>query len=318
MSGVQVVTGERASSAAEEMAGPACYGYSIRSSLEFCALRPGPGTPLAVTEADDEPNPSGPPSGEWFDQGAPFARLWDHNGTYSLWIDPLGWFSVDPGAPTIKAPSWVGPRREVGLWGLPMALCFLERGDLPLHAAAVEVEGRAIVLAAPGRHGKTTLAGAFVQAGHRLLSEDLTCLRAAPEPAVLPGPALMRLRRDVIEHLVLPGVEVVAETPDRVLVTLSETGRGGAGAVPVGAVVFLKLREGETALTRRSPATVVPDLWGLSMKRPTDSARRRCFQTIAALAGSVPMWDLRRRLSFSDLPSIVERIVNTCRERREP
>ena len=56
-------------------------------------------------------------------------------------------------------------------------LCFRARGDTALHAAAVEVDGQAVVLGAPGTFGKTTLAAAFHAAGHRLLSEDTTCIR---------------------------------------------------------------------------------------------------------------------------------------------
>jgi hypothetical protein len=291
--------------------GVGCYGYTIQSPLSFCALRPINGTPLTITEADPEWTPSGAPEREWRDRGIPFARLWAGDGSYTLWIDQVGWFGIDPATPAITVPSSLrGPRREVRLWGLPMALCFLKRGDLSLHAAAIDVDGRAVILAAPGRHGKTTLAAAFVQAGYRLLSEDLTCVRARSEAVVFPGPAFMRLRRDVIDHLDLPAARVVAEERERFLVTVD--GRGDAGPVPIGAVVFVHPGSGEAVLTRRSRTAVLPDLWNLTMKFPTYDDRGRCFQHLVDFAGTVPMWDLHRRLSFPDLPFVVERIVDTC------
>src|SRR2546430_14670805 len=79
----------------------------------------------------------------------------------------------------------------------PPALCCMHRGALPLHAAAVEIESRAVVIAAPGRHGKTTLALAFQRHGYRVLTEDLACCSLASTPKLLPGPALLRVRPDV-------------------------------------------------------------------------------------------------------------------------
>ena len=65
---------------------------------------------------------------------------------------------------------------EVRMFGVPSSLITLERGDLSMHAAAVEVGGGAVVLAGPSRYGKTTLAAAFAAAGHRVLAEDMaTC-----------------------------------------------------------------------------------------------------------------------------------------------
>ena len=81
-----------------------------------------------------------------------------------------------------------GPRREARLFGLPAALCFMTRGDVAVHAAAVDVDGSALLLAAPGRFGKTTLAAAFAGEGFRLLAEDTACYRSIPRPIGAPRP----------------------------------------------------------------------------------------------------------------------------------
>ena len=82
----------------------------------------------------------------------------------------------------------------------------MARGDLAVHAAAVDVDGSALLLAAPGRYGKTTLAAAFAGQGYRLLAEDTTCYRPSSDPSVLPGLAMLRIRPDVHEHLSHPAV----------------------------------------------------------------------------------------------------------------
>src|SRR5438034_1082947 len=119
---------------------------------------------------------------------------------HRMWTDLEGWFEIDAANRSVTVPPCSDPvRREERFWGVPVSLCYLLRGDVGIHAAAVEVEGAGVLLAAPGRSGKTTLAGAFLAAGHRLLSEDLSCCRSSPVPLLLPGPAMLRVRRDVHE-----------------------------------------------------------------------------------------------------------------------
>src|SRR5207244_12530639 len=101
-------------------------------------------------------------------------------------------------------------------WGIPAALRCMHRGDLPLHAAAVEVESRALVLAAPGWHGKTTLALAFQRHGYRVLTEDLACCSLASTPKLLPGPALLRVRPHVYPGRPPAGPHVVPARRNRV------------------------------------------------------------------------------------------------------
>jgi hypothetical protein len=59
------------------------------------------------------------------------------------------------------------------LLGPVLALYLHRSGRLVLHASAVDVEGRAFVVLGDKGAGKSTLAGALVSNGHRLLSDDL-------------------------------------------------------------------------------------------------------------------------------------------------
>jgi hypothetical protein len=200
------------------------------------------------------------------------------------------------------------PRLEARLWGIPAALCFITRGDVPVHAAAVEVDGSAILFAAPGRHGKTTLASAFVGAGHRLLSEDVSCCRVGERPAVLPGPAMLRVRRDSYEHLEIPGTYPVMEDPDRVHLAVDESLRGDGSPVPIRAVIFLQ-EEREWELEPVPVPEAIRDLWTLSLKLPNDADRTRCFESLADLARRVPVYNLYRHLDFDRLEEDVKRIA---------
>lgn len=292
-----------------------CFGYEVHSSLPFVSLRSGRGDPLQVTEqASEPPDRDGEPQLHWFDEaGNVVAEIFSINGTYDVWIDGVGWFHVDPSVPSVVAPPPISaPKWEARLWGSPAALCFLDRGDLPLHAAAVDVNGSALILAGPGQYGKTTLAGAFVREGFRLLSEDIACCRMDPSPALLPGPAMLRIRRDVYERLDFPGTVLVGEDPDRVYLTIPEASRGDGDPVPIRGVVFLRRADGEFSLDRVPAEKAVPDLWALSLNLPSDESRSQCFQQVTAIAAQVPVWNIHRQLSFEHLPQLVDRIVSAC------
>jgi hypothetical protein len=235
----------------------------------------------------------------------------DHR-RFWLWVDGGGWFGIDPEYPAIQVPSGVDElRREERLWSIPSLLCFVRRGDLPLHGAAVEVDGRALLLCGPSRAGKTTLAAAFLSAGHRVLSEDLGCCRLSSSPAVLPGPAMLRVRPDVYGRFAFPGTTVVGRDDERVHLALEGDLRGDGGPVPLQAVVLL--READYLRTEQvRPQEALRDLWAVSLKLPEAKDRTRCFHGLIQLTASVPIWNLYRPLTYRGLPSVVQHLAGLC------
>ena len=289
-----------------------CFGFAVRSELPFHYLRNGPGEPLDVVAGANGADPDG--DGELVFEWTPSARfplagrLLRGAPGFRLWVDTWGWFLVDPQARRVSLPQTDNVvRREERLWSIPAMLCLLARGDSALHAAAVEIDGRAVVLAAPGTFGKTTLAAALHASGHRLLSEDTTCMRVAPEAtSVVPGPAMLRLRHDVAQELDVPHATAVGSVEDdRVHLALDPAGRGDCTPVPLGAVVLLRRSDHDVRIERATPAEAVRDLWALSFRLPEDADRARCFADVAGLVRTVPIWNLHRRLRFDDLPATV-------------
>lgn len=291
-----------------------CYGFEPVSELRFEYLRHGGGEQFAVDELPDEPDgPDGELVAEWtpIPERRVWAKLYADGPRYRLWVDGFGTFAVDPAAPSVGLPASDvdGVRREERLWGVPTMLCFLARGDVPLHAAAVDVGGEAVLLAAPGYFGKTTLAAGFDAAGYRVLAEDVSCIRFSPEPEVIPGPAMLRVRRDVAGSLELPGARAVAESGDRVHYSLDPARRGDSTPVPLRAIVLLRSGEDGIELERVPAAGALRDLWPLSFRLPSVEDRERCFDGIARLAASVRISNLVRPLTLDQLPRVVERIA---------
>jgi hypothetical protein len=288
----------------------ACYGFEVRSALPLTYLRHGSGDPLDVTAPAAE--------GEGADDvlliewrptaGLPLeARLYSDGRAFRLWIAGGGWFSVDPARRRIEVPADGGLRTEERLWGIPALLSFRARGDLPLHAAAVEVDGGAVLLAAPRTFGKTTMAAAFHRAGHRVLSEDTSCVRLGPETAIVPGPAMLRVRRDVAARLELPRARRVGEDDDRVHYALREP--GDCEPVPLRAIVFLHEAAGPAGLEPVEQPEAIRDLWALSFRLPMEHDVADSFTGVVDLAASVPSLRLRRPLDLAALDDHVALVL---------
>jgi hypothetical protein len=288
----------------------ACYGFGIDSELPLAYLREGGGDPLRVVAAAV----AGPAADdrlvlEWRATPAlPLeAELHSDGRGFRLRIADAGWFSVEPEAGRVEVPADGGLRTEERLWGIPALLCFRARGDLPLHAAAVETEAGAVLLAAPRTYGKTTMAAAFHRAGRRVLSEDTSCVRLGEGAAIVPGPAMLRVRRDVAARLDLPGARLLGEDEERAHYALE--GPGTCEPVPLAAVVFLDEGSGAAALEPVEQPEAIRDLWALSFRLPTEEDVGRSFAGVADLAAAVPAFRLRRPLDLDRLDDHVALVL---------
>jgi len=92
----------------------------------------------------------------WFYDGVGTLRISDGTDV-TLWQAPTG--------------SDAAARRLVRGPGIRTAL--IQQGCVVLHASAVVVDGAAVAFAGPSGRGKSTTAGAFVAAGHDLLTDDV-------------------------------------------------------------------------------------------------------------------------------------------------
>ena len=296
---------------------PSVFGFTVRSSVPLRFLRHGGGSESLDVFEDESPDDlhEGELLGEWPLQGTAYptsAKLFRIPRGYEYVTSDAGRFRIDIERARIEVPR-DGDHllREQRLHGMPMILSFLSRGDISLHAAAVEIGSVAVILAAPSRYGKSTLALAFQRGGHRVLSEDLICCRPSTGEAI-PGPALLRIRPDVYPRELPEGLFVAAERPDRIFVGFDAPRAGSGAPVPIAAIVFL--RESTTlAIEPAERTTVLKDLWRLSFRTGTDEGRAESFRGLTRLAGSTPAWNVSRPLTLSALDATVELIRNKLR-----
>ena len=294
---------------------PAAFGFRVRSEQPLRFLRSGGGVePLEVVMAPEpRRRPDTVPLVDWMLAGAdPAVRgtLYQVDRGFDFWATDAGAYHIEPERGYIEIPAGDDAVvREQRLWGTPAALCFMHRGDVPLHAAAVEVGGAGVLLAAPRRHGKTTLALAFHRLGYRVLCEDLACCRLGGPPALLPGPALLRIRPDVYDGHPPAGTHIALARDDRVYVALDDDRKGGSAPVPIKAIVFLRESADDLRLERAVASVALADLWSLSFRFPTDEARARSFHQLTRLANALPAWNLHRPVRLATLDATVARIV---------
>lgn len=107
-------------------------------------------------------------------------------------------FRVDGRSPHADMPA--AQSLAVLEWGLNLVVALRFQCFLMLHAAALERQGRALLLPASPGHGKTTLCAALAHRGWRLLSDEFGLLRPG-SLEVLPLPRPMSLKNESIAVL---------------------------------------------------------------------------------------------------------------------
>ncbi len=293
-----------------------CAGFTVRSAVPFQTLRRGDGKSTLVVGEVPEAQPEGDMLREWLPRpDNPFhGRLLRTERGYAFWTSDAGWYHVDPAARSIEFSAGRDPlRRELRMFGIPVSLCIHAAGDVAVHASAVEVDGRAVLLAGPGRQGKTTLAAAFHRAGHRLLAEDTT--RCDPRlPAAYPGPAALRLRDDVAAGMVLPDATALPSSDGRVQVIVEPNRRGDGAAIPLVAILVLRPDTARTRVEVAARHSVARDLFALTFTPPERDTLAEVFGRVADLVGRVEVFDLYRPMTFGALDEAVRRIERIVRD----
>ncbi|MGH2400195.1 MAG: hypothetical protein ACRDF6_10155, partial [bacterium] len=297
-----------------------CFGFALHSAIPFRCLRGGAGRPLEVRDSPAvQVADPGTFISEWVDGTEPraFARLYRDGSLYRLWTRGGGWSLIEPEIPRITLPPFNDPARsEENVWNIPIALCLLHRGDLALHAATVEINGQALMLVGAGRSGKTTLAAAFAQAGYRVLSEDVTCIALEGGPAIVPGPAMLRLRPDVLSSITLPRAEVLRRLPSRITMALGPENRGTSAPVPLQGIIMLETAATGFNLQDVTAVEAVPAIWQLTFMIPGDEWTAFCFTRLVDVVREVPVWRFERPLTFEALPETIRRLTALCRDGR--
>jgi hypothetical protein len=222
------------------------------------------------------------------------------------------WCSQPPGA-TIDDTA-------VYLRGPILGMVLRLRGIVPLHASVVAVRDRAVALVGTNRAGKSTLAGAFLQQGSRILADDLAALSFQDGAFLVhPGYPRLNLWPDAARALFGDGVELPRVTPpggindwwDKRYLDLSSRNGFYPDPLPLGAVYALGDRTENGSSAEVEPLTPQKAFIALTeatyLNYALDTAMQvREFEVLTRLVQSTPV-----RLATG--PPGADRCIELCR-----
>jgi hypothetical protein len=120
-----------------------------------------------------------------------------------LTVPRVGRYLICGGREILVDPAPEASERNVRLFLLGSAFGALlhQRGLLPLHANAIEIEGRAFAFSGHSGAGKSTMAAWFHDRSHRILSDDVCVVGFDEQGQALAYPGIPRLRlwREALE-----------------------------------------------------------------------------------------------------------------------
>jgi len=245
-----------------------------------------------------------------------------HDGSSYVRWSHLGEFLVSADGRRIMC-RWIGkiPSESFQVYLLGQALSFalVKKGFEPLHATAVEMNGEAVVFLGTSGLGKSSLAGYLIQAGHRLITDDMLMLRKnGAEFQACPGPARIKLFPSMAkrflgilttgvpmnrkaEKLILPlnsDQRCPSSIPLKAIYTLFFAHVGGEGQ-PVK-IEPMSSREGFVHLVSHTFNYLIVD---------KDRLHRQFTET-AAVAAAVPVKKLIYSRRFSCLTAVRQAILD--------
>jgi hypothetical protein len=196
---------------------------------------------------------------------------------------------------------------QLALLGPVLAALLQQRGNLVLHASAVEVDGAAVGFLGGRGAGKSTMAAALLGRGYPLLADDLLAvsLDGGP-PRVLPGLPQLKLWPDALAALggdpdLLPPVR---EGLDKRVQKLG--GHGRSGEVPLAVLYVLSSDDDPTIEPIQSPAAfleLVSHSYGIAWLHGVSGPGQ--FAARAELARRVPVRRLRRPSDLGRLDQVI-------------
>lgn len=158
-----------------------------------------------------------------------------------------------------------------------------------MHASAVAIDGRAIVIAGNPGAGKSTTAAAFARAGATVITEDVApVVWINGSPCIAPGYPRIRLWEDSASTLFGELPPLTPTWPKRYL---DVTRQFASAPVPIAKIVILEERSTHAAVRPLSGhEAAIALLRNASMTHALeDSMRERELAQVTALADAVPV-----------------------------
>jgi hypothetical protein len=282
------------------------YGFEVKSDLPLLRLNSAAGTRGELRiEAAMEPlsRPAQEPADTLVsDDGHCWYASYElEDGRCLIELPPTASFLLEPGPGRLVVESGAEDAELLEHRIVSSAACTLlsMRGDLVLHAAAVEAGGRAVIFCGPTQRGKSTLARALGESGRRLLGEDGIAIELGDgEAMAFPGARGVRVRsRDG------NGRNRTDLLPD--------PGSGEPGPCPVGAIVLLGERGARLEVEPLQPARALALLTPNLVHSGSRAAIGAAFANLATLLSSTPAFAASLPDDLGVLPTSAQGLLDS-------
>lgn len=272
------------------------YGFEVKSELPLRRLNAGRGRrgELRVAVASGLQAPAAEPVNTLVDERGRrwYASYELSNGRGLIELPPNTTFVLDPGSNRLLVESseedaeLLEHRIVSSVIGTLLAM----RGDLVLHASAVETAAGAVVFCGPSQRGKSSLARALGRGGHGVLGEDGIALEVGEGHAIaFPGARGVRVR------------SLDSEGRQRTDL-FADPGPHEPAPCPVAAVVLLGERGADPRVAALEPARALALLTPNLVHSGTRTAIANAFAQLARLLHSVPAFEVSLADDLSALP----------------
>lgn len=203
------------------------------------------------------------------------------------------------------------------LLGQVLSHALLKRRIEHLHSTAVVLDGGAVAFLGDCGYGKSSLAAAFLKAGHRLLTDDLLVLKEVERGFLAhPGPPRIKLFPEIAQALI---GNLVSSTPmnpftPKLIIPLGPD-RVCIDPTALRAIFVLRPAKPHSPANKISIRTLRPRGAFLALLENTFNARvkesarlKRLFALSVKLAASIPIKSLSFPRDLNRLPEVVEKI----------
>ncbi|MBA3666256.1 MAG: hypothetical protein H0W65_00835 [Sphingomonas sp.] len=238
-------------------------------------------------------------------------------------VEGVARFEVIGGSTIIVAVDPDSAPRNVRLYllGSAMGMLLHQRQLLPLHANAIEIDGKAYAFLGASGAGKSTLAAAFQDRGYRVLADDVCVIRFEDNGRAMVAPGMPRLRlwRDSLEASgrdasAYPRSYAGDETWDKYDVGLPPSATL-ADSVSLASIFELRAAD-RFCVTGLGGMDAVSALMANTYRgyfvAEADGARNH-WQDCIRLAKSVPVMTFARPLDFTQLDACVSYLLSAIK-----
>ena len=290
------------------------FGLTLWSELELPELAPG--APVDVPDAEISVGrlpvaASTTPAPVPMPGGAAFA------------VPDVARYAVLDGRRIVVDPVVGADPRNVRLYllGSAMGLLLHQRGVLPLHANAVEIDGKAFAFMGPSGAGKSTLAAWFHDRGLGIVADDVCAVHfdAQSRPWVSQGLPRLRLWKSALEATGRSGGQFERsyagdEQWDKFDVPLMRNDRGGQ-ALPLAGIYVLSSAEAFSIEALEGVAAAEAIFANTYRGQYIDGAEqaRNHWHSSLKLISATPIFSVARLWGFDAFDGQASRIIEHAR-----